>query len=167
MKKNNINNLINTLLPYAGILIIVAVIRTFVVTPVRVNGSSMYPTLKEKDILILNKFDHKFKRFDIVVLEYKKEKLIKRVIGLPGETVEYKGYHLYINGKKLEDKFETDTAEFYLEDEDFKLLTIPKDKYFVLGDNRENSIDSRTIGLVDKKDIDGTVSMSLLPFKKL
>ena len=167
MEKDNLLKIVYSIMPYVVILISVVLIRTFIATPVIVNGSSMAPTLKNSNILLLNKFNQKIKRFDIVVLNENKDKLIKRIIGLPGETVEYKGYHLYINGKKINDKFAIDTGEFYLEDDNFKLLKIPVDKYFVLGDNRNNSIDSRSFGLVDKNKIDGIVKYSLLPFKKL
>ena len=80
-------------MPYVIILIVVVLLRTFIITPIIVNGESMNPTLKEKQILILNKYDKKYNRGDIVVVNYinreKEERLIKRVMGLPGEKVEY------------------------------------------------------------------------------
>ena len=80
-------------LPYIIVIIIVLLIKAFIVTPIRVNGPSMLDTLEDKDIMILDEVSFKFKglkRFDIVVVNYKNEKIIKRVVGLPGETVEYK-----------------------------------------------------------------------------
>lgn len=91
---------IKEFIPYLVIILIVVLIRCFVVTPVRVSGTSMYPTLKNNDIVLLKKFDKNIERFDIVVFNYNNSKLIKRVIGLPGETVKYVNGILYINNKK-------------------------------------------------------------------
>ena len=129
---------IRELMPYIIILIIVILLKCFVVTPIRVNGTSMIPTLHPKDIMILNKtayYTKNPKRFDIVVVDLEDEKIIKRVIGLPGEEVEYHNNTLYINGKKVKeniDKVDTD---------DYKSGKIPKDSYLVLGDNRKGSYD--------------------------
>jgi len=149
-------------IPYVVIIIVVVLIRTFIATPVLVNGSSMYPTLKNNELLILKKYDSSYKRYDIVVLDYKNEKLIKRVIGLPGETVEYKDGVLYIDGKETEDDFSSTTSDF----KSSELVTgaIPKGYYLVMGDNRKNSIDSRTIGLISEDDINGVTNFSLWPF---
>ena len=128
----------------------------------------MVPTLNDGDIMILDKIGYKINgldRFDIVVVDYKGEKIIKRVIGLPGDHIEYKDNKLYINGKLVEEEYKRkETSDFILE-----LLgenTIPKDKYLVLGDNRPISKDSRIIGLIDKKDIEGYTSLVLFPFNK-
>ena len=94
---------IKEFIPYLVIILIVVLIRCFVVTPVRVSGTSMYPTLKNNDIVLLKKFDKNIERFDIVVFNYNNSKLIKRVIGLPGETVKYVNGILYINNKKIDD----------------------------------------------------------------
>ena len=121
--------------------------------------------------MILNKLHYRFfkiKRFDVVSLNYDGSKyLIKRVIGLPGDNIEYKNNKLFINGKKIEEYFldkETNT-------EDFSLTTlgyekIPKDMYLVLGDNRENSLDSREIGLIKRKDILGKIKLRIWQINK-
>ena len=138
---------------YACIIIAIILIRTFIVTPVRVNGESMYPTLKNGEIMILNKINYHFhdiKRFDIVVVDIGDEKIIKRVIGLPGETIEYNNNTLYIDGQEVKEPFlKEETADFDLSKLNIK--KIPKDSYFVMGDNRDNSKDSRIIGPVKKK----------------
>ena len=171
MKKEQIIRGVKEIMPYVIILIVVVLLRTFIITPIIVNGESMIPTLKEKQILNLNKYDKKYNRGDIVVVNYfngeKEERLIKRVIGLPGEKVEYNENKLYINDKKVEDRFAKDTENFELSYIDIDMKKIPEGYYFVIGDNRNNSIDSRIIGLVKKEDIKGTVTQSLIPFKKV
>lgn len=171
MKKEQIIKGVKEIMPYIIILIAVVLLRTFIITPIIVNGESMVPTLKEKQILILNKYDKKYNRGDIVVVNYfngeKDERLIKRVIGLPGEKVEYYENKLYINDKKVEDRFAKDTENFELSYIDIDMKKIPDGYYFVIGDNRNNSIDSRIIGLVKKEDIKGTVTQSLIPFKRV
>jgi signal peptidase I len=88
--------------PYVLVILIVVLIRTFLFTPIIVQGTSMVPTLKDGNIMILNKVA-KIDRFDIVVIKSKKTSstLIKRVIGMPGEKISISDGHVYINGKKL------------------------------------------------------------------
>lgn len=156
---------IKSLIPYVIIVIVVVLIRTFFITPVSVDGNSMNPNLVNKQVVLLKKYDKNIKRFDIVVLNYNEDKLVKRVIGLPGEYVEYKESKLYINGKEVkEEMIEEETYDFKLELIGYE--KIPEDYYFVVGDNRNDSKDSRIIGLVNKKDIVGTVSFSLFPFNR-
>lgn len=155
------------LLPYLIIIIVVVFIRTFIVTPVRVQGSSMFPTLHDGEILILKKYDQSYSRFDIVVLKHNKDKLIKRIIGLPGEHVAYKNNTLYINGEKIEEEFLPEDLEF--DDFDTILLgnkIVPENTYLVLGDNRNNSTDSRVIGFIEKDVILGTTNFRIFPFTK-
>lgn len=152
-------------LPYIGIIVGIILLRLCVISPVQVDGSSMVPTLQDNEILILKKYDHSFKRFDIVVLKYNKEKLVKRVIGLPGETVAYINNKLLINGKVVEEKFLPEnikTKDFNLSNIGYTV--IPEGYYFVVGDNRGDSLDSRYIGLIPKKNIEGTVSFRIFPF---
>ena len=160
--------IIDELKSYVIIVIVVVLFRSFIATPVKVDGSSMDSTLKNNDILILNKLDKSYDRFDIVVIKYGKTKLVKRVIGLPGENIEYMDNELYINGKKIEDKSISRTADFKLKDL-YNKDKIPDGYYFVMGDNRANSLDSRSelVGLINKKDIIGTTSIRLFPFNKI
>lgn len=147
------------------IVLIVVLIRTFLFTPAKVKGDSMNDTLLDKEVIIVNKIDYTINeanRFDIVVFERENgEKLIKRVIGLPGEKVEYKDNTLYINDKEVKTpiEFEKTNDFLYEEVEDYA--------YFVLGDNRNNSIDSRAIGTISKDNIIGTVKLVLFPFNKI
>lgn len=158
-------NFIKSLVPYIAIILVVLLIRMFVITPISVKGTSMYPTLSNGQILILKKFDKSFKRFDIVVFKYKNDRLIKRVIGLPGDHVEYKDSKLLINGVIVEESMiSANTSDFKLENIGYSV--IPDGYYFVMGDNRSVSKDSRIIGLVPKKDILGTTNLSIFPFNK-
>lgn len=154
--------------PYVLIIIGVLFIKAFVVTPIRVNGSSMYPTLHEKDIMLLDKMSYRFssiKRYDIVVVETEENYLIKRVIGLPGEHIEYIDNQLYIDGKRTKEKISNlKTTDF--DSDTFGKGPIPDDYYLVLGDNRENSTDSRVIGFVSKKQILGKTSFTIFPFDR-
>ena len=154
------------LLPYLIIIIAVVFIRTFIITPVRVTGNSMYPNYKDGDIMILKKFDNSIDRMEIVVLKYNGEKLIKRVIGLPGEYIEFKDNELFVNESKVDDvKLEVSTGDFTLNDLGYDI--IPEDYYLVLGDNRPISQDSRMIGLISKKNILGTTDFRIWPLNKI
>ena len=157
-------NKIKELVPYIVITMIVILIRMFIISPVRVDGTSMYPTLSNNEFLLLSKYDQSYGRFDIVVLKYRNERLVKRIIGLPGETVEYKNNTLYINGKEMEEPFiNTNTDDFNLNELGYD--KIPENYYFVVGDNRGSSLDSRMIGLISKKDLQGTIKLSITGFK--
>ena len=158
---------IKELIPYIVIVIVVVLIRTFIATPVIVSGDSMVPTLKNKQLLLLNKINYKINdinRFDVVVINLDNKEIIKRVIGLPGEDILYRSNKLYVDGHEVENDYNFDTDDFSL-----KMICnctkIPEDKYLVLGDNRAVSADSRIIGLIDKQDIEGNVNVSLWPIK--
>ena len=123
----------------------------------------MYPTLENNQMLLLNKFKKNYNRFDIVVIDIENERFIKRVIGLPNEKVRYAEGVLYIDDKKVDDPKASITEDFDMYS--INHLIIPEGMYFVLGDNRTNSIDSRIFGLVSSKDIQGTATIRLFPFK--
>ena len=164
--------LFKELYPYVVIIIVVVLFRTFIATPVRVNGQSMEDTLYNGEILILNKLNSNYKRFDIVVINKEvngsKTRLVKRIIGMPGENIEYKDNVLYINGNEFNDLDLSRTADFSLK-ELYNLDKIPNNMYFVLGDNRGNSLDSRSpsVGLIKKEEIIGTTIIRLFPFNRI
>lgn len=159
---------IRELMSYVIIILSIILIRTYVITPVIVSGDSMNPTLENGEVLLLNKLSNDYERFDIVIIDFDngilKEKLIKRVIGLPGEKIEYISGKLYVNGKYVKDEFESTTYDFTTTGLGEK---IPENKYLVLGDNRTNSSDSRMLGLIDKKDIEGSINGRIYPLDKL
>lgn len=163
MFKEDIKNKILEWLPYIIIIIVVVIIRTYFYTPIRVNGTSMYPTLKQNDLMILNKIglSKGINRWDIVVVKEENKYIIKRVIALPGEAVAYIDGNLYINKKQIEDKYSlsktTDFNEIYLKD----------NEYFVMGDNRAVSADSRSIGPVKKEQILGKTHIRFFPFNQI
>lgn len=149
---------------YILIIIAVLIIRTFIVTPAIVDGASMDYTLEDGQLVFINKFVYNVKdveRFDIVVLnnEEDNDRIIKRIIGLPNEKIEYNNNQLYVNGKLVEQNYEVEQTE------DFTVVT-KENEYFVLGDNRDVSKDSRMLGNFNKKDIVGRVNFRILPFKK-
>lgn len=157
---------------YVITIFLILFIVLYVVSITQVVGSSMHPTLKDGEVLLLNKFKYRFvdvKREDIISLKYADTKyLIKRVIGLPGEKVEIINNQLYINDKIYQEDYlkkDLNYKDFYLKDLGFD--KIPSDMYLVLGDNRENSLDSRKIGLIRKKDINGKISLRIWPLNKI
>ena len=160
---------IKELIPYIVIILVVILIRTFIATPVIVAGDSMVPTLEDNQILLLNKINYNFneiERYDIVVIKVGKSEIIKRIIGLPGETVEYRNNTLYIDGHEVDNQYNYDTDDFTLKSI-CNCDKIPKDKYLVLGDNRTVSSDSRIMGLIDQENILGNVNISIWPIKKV
>ena len=141
-----------------------------------VDGDSMEPTLTNGDYLILNKFSS-IERFDIVVFpppDQDDTQYVKRVIGVPGDSIEYRDDVLFLNGEPTEQIFLEDSlqeeATIYTSG-DFTLLTlfgvdtVPEGQYFVLGDNRLNSRDSRAFGFIDEESILGKVSFRYWPFE--
>lgn len=156
------HKIVKEYLPYLLIIILVLLIKRFVISPIRVNGNSMYKTLHEGDIMILNIIGYNISnvdRFDIVVVNEGNELIIKRVIGLPGETITYDDNKLYVNNKLVKDKYGYgDTGDFSYK--------VPKNSYFVLGDNRGNSLDSRVFGPFKKKQIIGKTNFIIFPFNR-
>lgn len=151
--------IVRELVPYICIIILIIIVRIYIITPVRVDGASMNKTLEDGDILLLYKMA-KIDRYDIVVLdeEYDNEIIIKRIIGLPGETVEIKSGQIYINGEVIEDEYA------YGDTSDYERVTLKDDEYFILGDNRLISKDSRYFGPIKKDDLLGEVVLRIWPF---
>lgn len=151
------------------IAMVVLLLRIFVFFPYSINGESMSPTIHNNERVLVNKLIFQIssvKRFDMVAIQTKSsnKSLIKRIIGLPGERLEYKSNTLYINGQKVEDPFNDNTKDFSLINT-YNLKEIPTDKYFVLGDNRLFSHDSRSldIGLISKSEIKGKIQFRFSP----
>ena len=171
------NKFIKEWLPYITIIILVILIRTYIVTPVVVRGDSMYNTLEDGEILFLSKITYKvtdIKRFDIVVVkDLDNDLIIKRIIGLPGDKIEYKEGTLYINDKIIEEEYTNYIMEDFDVDSICKITNlecngiIPKNKYLILGDNRKISADSRVKGLINKNQILGKTIFRIWPLNKI
>lgn len=146
---------------------------TFVGQRTEVSGSSMETTLSDKDQLIVDKMTYRFrdpKRYDIVVFPYQYQDntyYIKRIIGLPGETVQILSGMVYIDGMRLDEHYGNEIMENPGIAEE--PLTLGEDEYFVLGDNRNNSSDSRAsdVGLIHRKDLIGRAWIRVWPLSQI
>lgn len=154
--------IIRDLIPYVFIVFLVIIVRTYIATPVRVDGNSMRKTLEDGDILLLYKMA-KFERNDIIVLDEKEDNeiIIKRIIALPGETIKIQSGKIYINDKEYNDEFA------YGDTSDYEQVTLGEDEYFILGDNRLISKDSRYFGTITEDEIIGKVVFRFWPFSKI
>ena len=156
----------------AFVLVLTWVIITFVGQRTRVDGRSMMNTLHDGDNLIVEKLSYRFsdpKRFDIIVFPPtgKKEYYIKRIIGLPGETVQIdENGNIYINGELLEENYGAETIQN--PGRAAKPITLGDDEYFVMGDNRNNSKDSRSeeVGNVKRSQNIGRAWLRIWPLNK-
>lgn len=167
----DIKELTKDILKYAFIIIVALLLMLYVVSLQQVVGPSMNPNYYDGDLLVLNKLHYRLqkpKRFEVVVIKSKLEKyMIKRVIGLPGEHVAFKDGKLYINGELIDQKFKyEETNDFNIKELGYDV--IPDGYYFVVGDNRPNSSDSRykEVGLISKKDFVGKVMFRIWPLKR-
>ena len=168
--KEIIKELAGWLLYIVLIIALTWIVVTFVGQRTEVSGSSMETTLSDKDQLIVDKMTYRFrdpKRYDIVVFPYQYQDntyYIKRIIGLPGETVQILSGMVYIDGMRLDEHYGNEIMENPGIAEE--PLTLGEDEYFVLGDNRNNSEDSRfaSVGMVKRKNVVGKVWMVIEPF---
>lgn len=167
---DDIIEFIRDMFAYIFIIGIIILIRAYVFTPIEVVGRSMEPNFSDGDMVLMDKLIHKtksenrYERFDVVVMSYTSPRyLIKRIVGLPGESISYFDNELYINGELIEEGIELTgmTADFFVDGK------IPDGKYFVLGDNRINSTDSRNFGFVPKENIVGKPFAVLWPLNDL
>ena len=162
-----------TLLYLLVIVLLTWVIVTFVGQRTKVDGHSMEPTLSDGDNLIVDKLSYRFRdpeRYDIIVFPYQHAEntyYIKRIIGLPGETVQVIDGYMYINGKKLDEHYGAEVMEDPgIAAEPIKL---GDDEYFVLGDNRTHSSDSRvaSVGVLTRDMLIGRAWVRIYPFNKI
>jgi len=142
------------------------VIIIFLYQPVKVEGTSMAPLLSDQERIFINKFVYRFEpieRGDVVVFWYpldRSKSFIKRVVGLPGETVELRGGRLYISGKELKEPY---VPANYLDGSSYGPTVIPAEGFFVMGDHRDSSNDSRVFGPVGRQNIYGKAVFAYWP----
>ncbi|RKM62669.1 MULTISPECIES: signal peptidase I [unclassified Butyrivibrio] len=172
-KKSIAREILDTLIYLAVVFVLTLLFITFVAQRTQVIGSSMNPTVYDSESLILEKVSYRFhdpKRFDIVVFPYEhgnKQNFIKRVIGLPGEKVriDYDG-NIYINGEILEENYGAEVIQD--PQRAAEEITVPEGEFFVLGDNRNHSMDSRdeSVGTIKKSRIMGRAVFRIFPLNK-
>ena len=174
--------------PILYALIIALFIRHFIAQPFKIPTSSMVPTLKPGDRIFVNKFVYGARipftnirlpklrepeRGDIIVFHSPVEKnkfLVKRLVGKPGDKIEIKGQHLWINGKPAEDPRILSTIAYYNKGaygKTGRVIKVPEDSYYCLGDNSLNSVDSRYWGFVPAKNLAGKVFLIHWPAKRI
>ncbi|MFC4386813.1 signal peptidase I [Gracilibacillus marinus] len=152
--------------------------RSYLFASYVVNGKSMEPTLHDGNLLMVNKMIYDWKninRFDVIVFHANEEEdYVKRVIGVPGDHIEYKDDTLFLNGEVVEETYLTsyrNGEEILTHDFELEMLTgerkVPQGKLFVLGDNRQKSYDSRDIGFIDESSVVGKVDLLYWPVSQL
>jgi signal peptidase I len=159
-----LRELVETIIPA---LLIALAINFFVAQPTLVRGYSMEPTLHQEERLLVEKVSYRFhqpQRGDIVVLKVAQEPipLVKRVIGLPGETVEIRQGKVYVNGQHLDEPYLRQTPYGNM-----PARPVPAGSIFVLGDNRNNSNDSRYFGVVPLDDVVGKAWLRYWPLEQI
>ncbi|MGP4106621.1 signal peptidase I [Virgibacillus sp. L01] len=169
------------IIPIVLLAIVLAFLfRSFLFASYVVDGESMEPTLYDGNLLMVNKVVYDLKdvnRFDVIVFHAsKKDDYVKRVIGLPGDEIEYKDDKLFINGKYVKENFleslkkmdeiKPYTNDFTLEEKTGE-TKVPNGNLFVMGDNRESSLDSRTFGFVSVNKLVGKVDITYWPFSQM
>lgn len=177
-KKSKSKELMSWVWPILIAIVIAFVVRQFLISPVTVKGESMEPTYHDNDRIMIWK-PGSIDRDDVIVFQspVEDDHYIKRVIGLPGDTVKVENEKLYVNDKEVKETYIEEAATTYEEEVgdqytvDFTMQevtgekTVPKDSYFVLGDNRPNSSDSRMYGFIKRDTIDGKVLFRYYPWK--
>lgn len=153
--------------------LVVLLARQFLFEPVEVHGTSMMPTFEEADKVLIVKISS-IDNFDIIVFKAPGDRnFIKRVIGIPGDTIRMKNDQLFLNGEPVEEVYLDENRMLARQQGlekltgDFGEITVPGGTYFVLGDNRGNSVDSREIGFVLDQAVIGEVKLRLSPFTDL
>ena len=153
-------------------VLIAVILIVFIFQPVKVEGTSMMPTLTDQERIFINKFTYHYglgsiEHGDMVVFKYpldQTKSYIKRVVGIPGDWIQIVDGQVFLNGKRLAENY---VPEEYRDHVSWSLRQVPKDEYFVLGDHRSSSNDSRSWGFVERKYIYGKAVFVYWPLEKL
>jgi signal peptidase I len=153
-------------------VLLAVILIVFIYQPVKVEGTSMMPALTDQERIFINKFTYRFgtgniERGDLVVFFFPMDhtkSYIKRIIGLPGDMVQIDKGTVYVNGERLAEPYVPDE---YRDDQTFPLKAVPSDNYFVLGDHRSSSNDSRAWGMVPRVNIYGKAVFVYWPLDKM
>jgi len=151
-------------------LAIILPVRYFLIQPFYVEGASMEPSFSPREYLIIDEISYRFsepERGDVVVFRYPRDPrqfYIKRMIGLPGETVAIDAGRVVINGEQISEEY---LSDLYISHDSQEEILLGADEYFVMGDNRANSLDSRVFGAVDEKYLVGRVWIRGWPVNKI
>ncbi|KLU40621.1 MAG: signal peptidase I [Limnochordia bacterium] len=169
----------STIREYVEALVIAVVLALFIITFIAqsflVQGSSMEPSLLDGQRLLVDKLTPRFvepRRGDVVVFRYpanRRRKFIKRIVGLPGDEISIRNGFLYINGQRVEEPFVNGPTYGPYSSPGFGPVVVPEDSFFVLGDNRRNSDDSRysDVGFVHRSDIVGVARFVYWPITQI
>ena len=158
-----------------SVALVFGIIRPFIAEPYIVSGLSMFPNFHDKEYLIIEKLSYRFgeiQRGDVVVLRYPKnpkDSYIKRVIALPGEKIKFENGRVFVYNLEKPEGFELDEpylGEHVFTDGSQVITSIGEGEYFVLGDNRPHSSDSRAWGVLPEKDVVGKVLLRVLPINR-
>ena len=163
------NKIVREVLSWIELIAIAAglafLIHTFIFQPVRVDGPSMSYTLLDDEYMIVTKYDYWLgepERFDVVICRYPgrgRTNFVKRLVGLPGDTVSMLNGTIYVNGEAVDEPYITNHANY-----DMEAVTLGENEYFVLGDNRSSSNDSHLVGTLSRDQIRGHVRLVVFPF---
>ena len=157
--------IISWILTIALAIVLALIIRTFVFEIVQVQQTSMVPTLNDSDRVLVSNITYRVsepKFQDIAVIQIDEEtRYVKRVIGLPGDTVQIIDSKVYVNGKKINEPYLADDLVY----PDYPLTRVPEGYYFLMGDNRPASIDSRdsSVGLISREQFRSKVKFRIFP----
>jgi signal peptidase I len=172
-KKDGVRNLVEWVLIIGGAFLVAFVVKTFLIQAFFIPSGSMLPTLHQDDRVLVNKLSydlHDVHRGDLVVFERPEgdsvgqiKDLIKRVVGLPGDRIEARDGHVYINGDLLEEPYLPDGTQT----DNLTSQTVPEDHVFVMGDNRGDSMDSRVFHAIDEDLIVGRAFVRVWPLNHL
>jgi len=169
LKKRSLKYIIINIISAALISILIFL---FLFSPYKVIGNSMSPVLQSGDkvLILTHLLSGEINRFDVVVIEphgLNGKKLIKRVVGLPGEMIEIRSGYVLINDSIIQEPFLKGKGDVIFRSINMNQKIIPVNSYFLLGDNREKSTDSRNFGPIDRKGIIGKIFFRYWPFTKL